>query len=252
MNPDQPSVLSTAGALRSQLNQMASANQALERSTNEKGRSYLAIINQSICRMLRIVDRMELSHLLSEENHPHLHPASIDLTAYLEELAARVEGILAEIGVKLTLSCPQHICFSADPELLRQMLLEMIFHAALAATHIAVRVSVGEGAVSFSVSDDGPADAKDRSAIPQALEDEEERSAIELARRIARLHGGTLVISAEDLKLSLTVSIPGEATRFSGILESPRAPWSSGGFDQALVTMSPLLPARAFLPENLG
>ena len=56
----------TAAALRSQLNQMAAASQVLERSTeNEKGRAYLAIMNQSICRMLRIVGRMELGHRLT-------------------------------------------------------------------------------------------------------------------------------------------------------------------------------------------
>ena len=57
----------TAAALRSQLNQMAAASQVLERSTaGEKERTYLAVINQSICRMLRIVGRMELGHRLTD------------------------------------------------------------------------------------------------------------------------------------------------------------------------------------------
>lgn len=252
MDQASHSILSAAGALRSQLNQMTAANQALERSTDEKGRSYLAVINQSICRMLRIVDRMELSHRLREENHPQLHPVPIDLAPWVEELVARAEGVLAEIGIVLTLSCPEHIRFSADPELLRQMLLEMIFHAALVASRISVRVTVDGGVLNISVCDDGPADAMGRSAIPACIEDEEERRAIDLARRIALLHGGTLVISAEEDSLTLSASIPGAATRFAGTLESPRAPWVSGGFDHALVAMSPLLPAKAFLPENLG
>ena len=48
----------TAAALRMQFAQMTAASQMLEQSAkDEKSRGYLAALNQSICRMLRIVAR---------------------------------------------------------------------------------------------------------------------------------------------------------------------------------------------------
>ena len=51
----------TAAELRLQLAQMTAASQLLERGAqDEKSRRYLAALNQSICRMLRIVGRLEI------------------------------------------------------------------------------------------------------------------------------------------------------------------------------------------------
>ena len=51
----------TAAQLRIQLAQMTAASQLLERCAwDEKSKGYLAALNQGICRMLRIVGRMEL------------------------------------------------------------------------------------------------------------------------------------------------------------------------------------------------
>ena len=58
----------TAAELRLQLAQMTAASQLLERTArDEKSRGYLAAMNQSICRMLRVVGRLELSARLGEE-----------------------------------------------------------------------------------------------------------------------------------------------------------------------------------------
>lgn len=242
----------TAAALRSQLNQMAAASQVLERSTDgEKGRAYLAVINQSICRMLRIVGRMELSHRLTDET-AQFSPRHMDLTLQLEDLSARLQGVLADIGITFTLRCPDHLYTLADGDLLRQMLLELISNLALVSTEIDLSVSAKDDRLQFSFNDNGPGQADGRPVLPAQLEEQEEQSSIDLARRIAELHGGTLMISAkEDQSLSVTVSIPHR--KDPGLkLESPAAPWHSGGFDAVLVAMSQLLPSRSFLPENLG
>ena len=58
----------TTAELRLQLAQMTAASQLLERiACDEKGKSYLAAMNQGICRMLRLVGRMELSGRLGGE-----------------------------------------------------------------------------------------------------------------------------------------------------------------------------------------
>ncbi len=242
----------TAAALRSQLNQMAAASQVLEHSTtSEKERAYLAVINQSICRMLRIVGRMELGHRLTEEA-AQLSLNYTDLTLQLEDLGARLQGVLADIGVTFALRCPDHLCAVADGDLLRQMLLELISNLALVSTKITLSVAVKDSRICFTLSDNGPGKAEGRPLLPARLEEQEEQSSIDLARKIAELHGGTLMISAnEDSSLSIAVSIPHK--KEPGLrLESTAAPWHTGGFDAVLVAMSQLLPSRSFLPENLG
>ena len=65
----------TAAELRLQLAQMTAASQLLEHTArDEKSQDYLAAMNQSICRMLRIVGRLELSGRLGGED-PRLERA---------------------------------------------------------------------------------------------------------------------------------------------------------------------------------
>lgn len=242
----------TAAALRSQLNQMAAASQVLERNTSsEKGRAYLAVINQSICRMLRIVGRMELGQRLACESiQPSLRHTDVSL--FLEDLSARVKGVLGDIGISFDLHCPKYLYAAADSELLRQMLLELISNLALVSAKITLSVAPKDDRILFTLSDNGPGSADGRPSLPAQLEEQEEQSSIDLARKIAELHGGTLMISAnENQSLSIAAAIP--CKKDTGLrLESTAASWRTGGFDSVLVAMSQLLPSRSFLPENLG
>ncbi len=241
----------TAAALRSQLNQMAAASQVLERATeNEKGRTYLAMMNQSICRMLRIVGRMELSHRLSG-NQVQLSPKYLDLISVLDSFTARLQSVLADIGITFAFHSPDRLPACVDPEILQQLLLELISNLALVGTDITMTAAQKGDMVYLTLNDNGPGKAEGRPSLPAVLEEQEEKSSIELARQLTELHGGTLVISANsDQALSVAVSIPiGKPA--SGALESPHTPWRSGGFDSVLVALSGLLPARSFLPENL-
>lgn len=243
----------TAAAIRSQLNQIAAAGQMLEGcATAAKDRTYLSVINQSVCRMLRIVGRMELEERLS--GHPvRLSPSHVDLSPCMERLGRRLESILAAAGVRFSVSCPPTLLVYADGELLQQLLLELVTHLALAGTDISLTVTAQHKNVHFTVSDCGPGDAPGRPTLPNALERREENASLDFARRIAELLGGTLVISpGAGGSLSLAVSIPVTECPSCGRLESPHTAWSGGGFDPVLVALSELLPAAAFLPENLG
>lgn len=243
--------LRTAAALRSQINQIAAASQMLERSTEHtRGRSYLAVINQSVCRMLRIVGRMELDQRLSQSQ---LSPVYIDLALWLDEMGKRMVSVLAEIGISVTVNCPPALLAYADQELLQQLLLELITHLALAGTEITVTAMRKDRNLHLTVSDTGPGTAEGRPALPEVLETREEQSSLDYARRIAALLGGTLVVSpTADRGLSLAVSIPVNDEPTSEHLEAPRTNWYQGGFDPVLVAFSELLPATAFLPETLG
>ena len=131
----------TAASLRSQLNQIAAASQMLESSTaGERSRSYLAVINQGVCRMLRTVGRLELEERLSSEE-PKLSPAYLDLAPWLEDLGRRLDSILSAAGVRFSFTCPPALLIYTDTELLQQLLLEAITHLALTAGEIRLTTS---------------------------------------------------------------------------------------------------------------
>lgn len=243
-----------AAELRNQLTQMAAASQVLERTAvTEKDRSYLAVLNQGICRMLRIVGRMELAHRLTDEEQIRCFPRDMDLGPWLEELGRRLESVLANIDVPFTLTCPSHLPVRADGELLQQMLLELIANAALAGTRVSLTVAQKDGRVCFTVSDNGPGVPSDRLDQLFASSEPGAHYGIALAQRIAELHGGRLMADpAPGRGLTMVAAIPLKAGAPGKQLESPRAQWHSGGFDAVLVAMSGLLPAQAFLPEELG
>lgn len=243
-----------AADLRNQLTQMAAASQVLERAAaSEKDRTYLAVINQSICRMLRIVGRMELAHRLTGEDQIRCYPKDMDLGPWLEELSRRLESVLANIDVSFTLNCPSHLPVQADGELLQQMLLELIANAALAGTAVSLTVARKDGRVCFTVSDNGLGVPSDRLDQLFTTPEPGAHYGIALARQIAELHGGRLMADpAPGRGLTMVAAIPLKDGALSQQLDSPRAPWHSGGFDAVLVAMSNLLPARAFLPEDLG
>ncbi len=234
-------------AMRTQLNQMAAASQVLEHNvTDEKGSSYLAVMNQSICRMLRIVGRMELSQRLSGQAPLSFAPVRCDFAPRLEELCHQLAGILGEIGIRLEPECAPRLPVRADLRLLEQLVLELVSCLALAGNHITLSAVARGGTLCLTLKDTGPGEAEGRAPLPRALERREEDESIALARQIARLHSGTLMCTAgENDRLTITLSIPLDEAPAS-TLESPRAVWNSGGFDPALVAMSELLPARCF------
>lgn len=243
----------TAASLRIHLNQMAAASQVLERNTrDEKGRAYLAVINQSICRMLRIVGRLELSNRLDMADPSLLSCQLLDLSQQMEVLSDRLKGVLEDIGISFTLKCPRFLSAEADATLLRQMLLELVSNLALVSTELTLSIVSADGTLTFSLQGNPPAEVENRTVLPSVLEGEEEQISIDLARKIAELHGGTLLIAPEpDGSLLFTASLPhrqGHTFR----LESVTVPWRASGFDSVLVAMSQLLPPRSFLPEHLG
>ncbi len=248
----------TAAALRLQLAQMTVATQELERTaTDEKSGRYLAALDQGICRMLRIVGRLELSARLGGEDGPaRLEGALIDLAQLTRELGERIGPLLAMAGVELTVSAPEWAGALADEGLLRQMLLELASNAAKAGKHVALTLTVHGGRAVFTVEDDGP--GVDPERLGRLFSGEEEgvpdwRRAgvgIAIARRVAELHGGTVVADCASGKgLRVAASIP-LGTPGGTVFQTPALTWDRGGFDEELIALSDLLPLKAFWPEG--
>lgn len=243
-----------ASALRTQLAQMAAASQVLEQSGDgEKRFAYLAVINQSICRILRVVNGLELLQRLTDEDEIRLFPADLDLGPWLERFGRELDGVLAGAGISFSLRCPEHLVACVDSALLQQMLLELVAHAAEAGTAVTLTAVRQDDKVCFTVSDNGPGVPADGLAQLFSLECFEQRTGLAFARQIAELHGGGLMAdSTPNRGLSVMAAVPLREGHSAGLLESPQPTWQSGGFSPILIAMSELLPAEAFLPEDLG
>lgn len=246
----------TAAALRMQLAQMTAASQLLERTASDAtSREHLAVLNQGICRMLRIVGRMELAYRLGD-GVPQMELAAIDLGQMVKELGEQMARLLSGINVTLTVQAPPHLLGRVDRGLLRHMLLELVSNGARAGDRVRLTLLQKEDQAMFSVEDNGPDVSMER--LKDTLSGEggdmpEWRrggSGIAIAQQIAVLHGGRLMADgASGRGLNMVVIIPlGKAEL--GRLESPRLRWDRGGFDEALVGLSHLLPAQAFAPEG--
>ena len=244
----------TAAELRVQLAQMTAASQLLERSAlDETGAGCLAAMNQGICRMLRIVGRMELSGALSGEA-PAVMLAPVDLGALTADLGERMEGLLKRAGVKLTVRGPERLAARADGELIRQLLLELVANAAKAGSSVTLTLKRDGDSAMFTVEDNGPGVSPEKlpflfDSASQGLPDwKRSGNGVAIARRIAALHGGRLAaVCAPGRGLAVTASIPLNRGG-DDALRGPAVEWDRGGFDEALVGLSHLLPAAIFAP----
>lgn len=254
----------TAAQLRTQLGQLTAAAQVLERTAvDEKSRRYLAAMEQSICRMLRIVGRLELTDRLGGDDAPaRVEPVLTDLAQLTRELGERLGGLLACAGIELTVKAPEWMGALADEGLIRQMLLELVSNAANAANTVKAEKRVtltlvqrGERAL-FTVEDSGPGVDPERvsrlfSSAEEAVPDWRRGGVgIPIARRVADLHGGTLVAECVPGRgLRVAASIP-LGTPGGRVFETPALTWDRGGFDEELIALSDLLPAGAFGPRD--
>ena len=243
-----------AAELRVQLAQMTAASQLLERSAfDEKSAECLAAMNQGICRMLRIVGRMELSGRLGGEA-PAVKLSPVDLGALTADLSARMEGLLKRAGVKLTVRGPERLAARVDGELIRQLLLELVANAAKAGRSVALALRQDGDSAVFTVEDDGPGVSPEQlpflfdSAAQELPDWKRSGNGIAIARRIAALHGGRLAaVCAQGRGLAVTASIPLNRGG-DGALRTPAVEWDRGGFDEAVVGLSHLLPVGVFAP----
>lgn len=244
----------TAGELRIQLAQITAASHMLERHTSDqKGRDYLAIVNQGICRMLRVVGRLELTYRLTDEDEIRLLPELMEFGSWTRKLGARIQSVLAGIGVEFVYSGPEQLLGGADPGLLSQLVLELVSNGSRAGKRVSLSVTGSAEKVCISVSDDGDGvAAAELSRLLSHEQEDDNGCGVAIAQQIAELHGGTLMAeSAVGKGLTMVAVIPLRKLPGSDRLESPRAAWNAGGFDEVLVAFSDQLSAGAFLPENL-
>ena len=234
--------------LRKQLAQLSMAAQVLEQTAaSEKARRYLAIMDQGICRMLRIVGRLELSARLGDG-------APVQLEYSLTDLAQLARGLGERLG--RLLAAPEWMGALVDEGLIRQMLMELVSNAAKAGKQVTLTLTQYEQRAVFTVEDDGP--GVDMEQLNRLFSSEEEAVpdwrrggvGVAIARRVAGLHGGALVADCAPgrglrVVASIPLGVPGGT-----VCETPALAWDQGGFDEELVALSDLLPPNVFGPQG--
>ena len=225
-----------------------------QRENNESMDRNFAIFVKGYYRMLRILTNMSDAFELSEAAKPHF--ANDSIAGICQGICASVTDLFDMAGRELCFKSEGSASLIAcDRWLIERMLLELLSNA-LKFTPKGGKVSVcvrrHADYTTISVSDTG------RGIAPDMVDTIFERYlqtdrldppphgiglGLALCRRIAHLHGGTIVAeSSEESGTTFTVSLPN--TKADG-KEEQRTHYA-GGFNEAMLALCDALPLEAF------
>lgn len=219
-----------------------------------------ADFSKSIHRLVRLTNNLEFLAQASGEGGVPFHPVTMDLAGLCRDVDRLAGPLLHEAGVELECSLStQSLLIPGDPVLLRKLLLGLLSNAA----------AVGEGRIfltlrtqgrraCITVSNSGPCpDIRHLNAMSQhgpgegiPLPGQGAGLGLDIARHIAALHAGALMVSMGESAPAVTLSLPTGpvSTRLS--VRTPILQ-RDGGLDPVLIELSDVLPARIFGLEGL-
>ena len=243
--------------LRGEVSNLLAAAQLLTPLVRERGSKkdmeYLAVMNQTLYRLLRTIAHLELSGA----RPPICRKESLDLAGLCRHLDRQVAPLAERMGAAFRCDLEREsLLAEADGMLLEQALLNLIANGLEAAGkggHVVLRLSQkGERAL-LTVGDDGPGLREEAPPTDPLLKKPGGVGlGLSAARRIAALHGGALVLeNREEGGVRAVFSLPlgGEE---GGLMKSPRMGYDRfGGFSAALVELSRILPRDIFLPDDV-
>ena len=250
-----------AEQFREQLNNLAAAIQLLTPVVREKGGEqydpYLAILHQSLYRMLRLLGNVEYLEL-DQCGGPELKMETLDLAGLCRELARQAEPLLELAEVRFSYEEETgSLLTRGDGRLLRRLLLGLMANAVKAAGkggRTGLRLAVRKDRAVLTVWDDGP-------GLPPPEPEEKgplyrpdgPGLGLRVARSIAAAHGGAIVFEQrEDRGCRAVVSLPIRPPEGGAVLRTPSMGCDrSGGFSDLLVELAGVLPYGAFLPREL-
>lgn len=252
--------------LREHMAGILGAMQQLEEDLREtEGRphdKWLAILNHSAYRLLRVANMVELRYSLTQDEA--MHSGTLDLAGLCESLSGEIRPLAKQTGLTfLYESQVTTLLTLGDVGLLRRMLLALISNAMKAARpggSIGLRLTKrGERAL-LTVWDDGPGmDERNLSALFQferadvvPRPGEGLRLGLLNARTIAELHGGVLVVESKQGNGSrVTVSLPVKQPVGLPLRTPTLSLEDRSGFSSLLVELADALPWQVFQPSEL-
>ena len=244
---------------REQINNLSAAVQLLTPVVQEKAGPqydlYLAILQQSIYRMLRMLGNLEYLELPEDTSPP---PATtLDLAGLCRQLVQQVAELSELAGVTFSYEGEtESLLTCGESALLRRMLLGLIanaIHAAGKGGQAGLRLAVRHGNASLTVWDNGPGlqlYSEDDSLLPRS---DGLGLGLRVARRIAARHGGSIVFEQRENRGSRAiVTLPIRQAEGTPLLRTPAMGYDArGGFSDLLVELANVLPFEAFLPKHL-
>lgn len=248
--------------LRKQLSTISAAVQLLSTPILERREprydECLALLNQSIYRMIRTLNDLDFAQL--PEGAVVLKRENVDLVALCRTVLQNSADLAASMGITLEteprLDGIHALPTQGDQTLLRRMLFHLLSNALRAAGRdgqAGISISRRRSSAVLTVWDTGPGLKLPPDTPPDALLPRPEGLGlgIPIARRIARLHDGTLVFEQrENRGMRAVVSLPVQPLQDGGVFRSPSLD-NAGGFRAALVELSSVLPYQAFAPRDL-
>ena len=248
--------------LRKQLSTISAAVQLISTPVLELNEprydECLAVLNQSLYRIIRTLNDLDFAQL--PEGAVVLKQENIDLIALCRCLLHSSADLAASMGVTLEaeprLEGLHSLPTRGDPALLRRMLFHLLSNALRAAAQggqAGISISRRRSCAVLTIWDTGPGlqlppDTPLDALIPRP---EGLGLGVSIARRIARLHDGTLVFEQrENRGVRAVVSLPIQPLQNGGLLRSPSLD-NAGGFRAALIELSSILPYQAFSPRDI-
>lgn len=250
--------------LREQLNEMMAAAQGLEQmaAADPNSRRCLAVLYQGLYRQLRLIRRLELDQRLHSEDEVRLSIVPADLVQLGRRLADQLNHLTNQLEIRVSFTTPlAALSTLADPGALEDLFLCLISNA-LESIGCGGQVTLtleqqGDKAI-FTLSDSGAGlNEKAMAALFQPREGDDMDGTpslglgLPLARQIALLHGGSLMLDQQEGGARFLLSLPLREPDQQHLLHTPRIPMDDqGGWEKALVELSHCLPAQAFFPED--
>ncbi|MEG1858366.1 MAG: ATP-binding protein [Pseudoflavonifractor sp.] len=247
--------------LRQHVTNLMAATHLLTPVIRESGEAkydqYLAIMNQSFYRLLRLMNHLEFTQELDQDDVPFC-PVPMDLAGLCHELTDQVSPLAADAGVVFHYETESlGLLTTGDPALLRQLLLGLISNALRGAGgggEAGLRLVRQRDCALITVWDSGDSKASAGSADTGPYRPDGGLGlGLPIARKLAALHGGAVMLEQRaERGMRATVSLPIRSPE-PGALRTPASAGydAAGGFSLTLVELADVLPYGAFLPEDL-
>lgn len=219
-----------------------------------------ALLNLSCHRMLRIVGNLSAASLLASEQK--LETENADAAALTQEIADKVSALFSLQGVDFTFESEvSSLVIALNSELYERMVLNLLSNAlkfTKRGGRVELNLRVTKQQMLLSVTDTGCGIASDRldmlfdryldvdrlDPTPHGL-----GLGLPLCRRIARGHGGTIVVQSKlGEGTAFTVALPNKKAENPTLRDAARFDYA-GGFDRVMLELSDALSSEAFLQK---
>lgn len=224
--------------------------------TDFQARERLSGLNRELYQLLRMAQELELS---SQSTAIIYDPKYLDLVKHLIALADELKELFRPGEVELKLELPEALYLTADPKMLKYLIVSLISNSLVHLPQSGGQVTLGlkeqKGQAILTVSDNGSGFSSDLLSHP--LWGEPRRLlfgrglglGLPLVQRFAAHHGGTVVASPKDslVKVSIPIHVPDD--RCTELFPPPPG---HDSFSVAKVFLSNALPRSLYYPNPEG